>query len=74
VTGISKNGNVADVDFQWKWVALNEVGAALYAGGVQYNSTVTFKHYDDGWRLIEGSTQKNLQSLEDALKEAEAAQ
>jgi hypothetical protein len=70
VTGISKNGNVADVDFQWKWVALNEVGAALYAGGVQYNSTVTFKHYDDGWRLIEGGTQKNLQGLEDALKEA----
>src|SRR5271169_3382358 len=32
VTGISKQGNVADVDFTWKWIPLNEIGAALYSG------------------------------------------
>lgn len=73
VTGISKNGNVADVDFSWKWVAANEVGAALYSGGVQYNSSVVFKHYDDGWRLIEVSNSKGEQGLEDALKNAQPA-
>ncbi len=74
ITGISKNGNIADGDFQWKWVPLNEVGAALYAGGVPYNSTVGFRHYDDGWRLIEGSAPKPNQGLDDALKNAQPAQ
>jgi hypothetical protein len=74
VIGISKNGNVADVDFLWKWVPLNEVGAALYAEGVQYNATVSFKHYDDGWRVIEGSAPKTNQGLDDALKNAEPVQ
>ena len=32
------------------------------------NSTVGFKHYDDGWRMIEGSNQKNQLGLDDALK------
>jgi hypothetical protein len=73
ISGISKDGSVADVDFQWKWTPLNEVGAALYAGGVQYNSTVGFKHYDDGWRVIEGGAGKSLQGLEESLKNAEAA-
>src|ERR1700681_2005050 len=40
VTGISKQGNVADVDFLWKWIPLNEVGGALYSGDLQYLSTV----------------------------------
>jgi hypothetical protein len=75
ITGISKNGNMADVDFIWKWLPLNEVGDALYAGGVQYKATVAFKHYDDGWRVIEGnSPMKNAQSLEDAVKSSEPAQ
>jgi hypothetical protein len=75
VTGISKNGNVADADFLWKWVPLNEVGAALYADGVEYNATVGFKHYDDGWRLVEGSSApKTDQGLDDALKNAQPAQ
>jgi hypothetical protein len=74
VTGISKSDNNADVEFRWKWTPLNEVGQALYTGGVQYNSTVGFRHYDDGWRLIEGSTLKSNQGMEDALKEAEPAQ
>lgn len=71
VTGISKNGNVADVDFRWKWVPLNDVGAALDAGGVEYVSTVIFKSYDDGWRVINGTVPaKSGEGLEDALKDA----
>ncbi len=31
ITGIAKQGNVADVDFTWRWIPLNEVGAALYS-------------------------------------------
>jgi hypothetical protein len=73
ITGISKSGNAADVDFLWKWVPLNEVGAALYAGGVQYTSTVGFREYDDGWRVIEGSVPKTNQGLDDALRNPEPA-
>ena len=73
ITGISRTGNLADVDFTWKWVPLNEVGAALVAGGVNFKSTVTFKSYDDGWRVVEGSPAKSNQGLDDALKDAEPA-
>jgi hypothetical protein len=74
VTGISKQGNVADVDFVWKWVPLNEVGAALYTGDLHYISTVGFRQYDDGWRVVIGqSTAHAGQSLDDALKNAEPA-
>jgi hypothetical protein len=38
--------------FTWKWVPLNEVGAALYSGDLRYNSTVGFRDYDDGWRIV----------------------
>ena len=71
VEGISTNGNRADVDFRWRWVALNEVGEALYAGSGEYNSTVGFVHYDDGWRVLEGDSPKSNQHLDDALKNAE---
>src|SRR5205807_3649025 len=27
VNGISKQGNAADVEFTWKWIPLNEIGA-----------------------------------------------
>src|SRR5215467_11051548 len=30
ITGISKAGNFADVEFVWHWVAMNDVGSALY--------------------------------------------
>ena len=73
ITGISKSGNTADVDFEWKWIPLNEVGAALYAAGLQYKATVAFRQYDDGWRIVEGSVPKTNQSLDDALKNSEAA-
>ncbi len=73
VTGIAKQGNSADVDFTWKWVPLNEVGAALYSGGVQYRSTAIFRCYDDGWRLIQGAPHPG-QPLDEALKNAEISQ
>jgi hypothetical protein len=75
VTGISKQGNLADVDFTWRWVPLNEVGAALYSGNLHYNSTVGFRDYDDGWRIvIAQSAPRPGQTLDDALKNAEPAQ
>jgi hypothetical protein len=74
VTGISRAGNTADVDFTWKWTPLNEVGAALYAGAAHYRSTVAFRHYDDGWRLSETASSKPRQSLDDALKNSEPVQ
>jgi hypothetical protein len=72
VTGISKQGNVADVDFTWKWVPLNEIGAALYSGEPRYKSTVAFREYDDGWRLVQ-STFRTGQTIDDSLKNAEPA-
>jgi hypothetical protein len=71
VTGISKEGNIADVDFTWSWSPMNEVGAALYAGTTQFTSTVEMKHFDDGWRLVDGEKAQSHQTLQDALKNAE---
>ena len=72
VTGISKQGSIADVDFTWRWVALNELGAALYSTDLHYKSTVTFRDYDDGWRVGQGSPH-SAQTLDDALKNADPA-
>jgi hypothetical protein len=71
IAGISKNGNSADVEFTWRWTPQNEVGSALNVGGLQYRSSVAMKHYDDGWRLVEGNALRTGQSLDDALKNAE---
>lgn len=73
VTGISKQGSMADVEFTWKWVPLNEVGAALYPRGVHYSSTVGFRRYDDGWRVVERASHFG-QPLDEALQNAEPAQ
>ena len=70
VTGISKQGTFADVDFTWKWVPLNEIGAALYTGDLHYKSTVGFRDYDDGWRIVLTAPHPS-QTLDDALKNAE---
>jgi hypothetical protein len=70
ITGISKHGNVADVDFTWRWAPLNEIGAALYSSEIQYKSTVGFRDYDDGWRMIQKPPRLG-QSLDDALRNAE---
>jgi hypothetical protein len=70
VTGVSKQGNVADVDFIWKWQPMNEVGAALYSGDLHYRSTAGFRNYDDGWRVVQAPP-RSSQTLDDALKNAE---
>ncbi len=70
VTGIAKQDNSADVEFEWKWVPLNEIGEALYSRDLRYRSTVGFRKYDDGWRLIETPV-RSAQTMEDALKNAE---
>jgi len=73
ITGIAKQGNVADVEFTWRWVPLNEVGAALYQSDLHYRSTASFRDYDDGWRLVEGAPHP-AQPLDEALKNAEPTQ
>jgi len=73
ITGISKHGGEADVDFTWKWVPVNEVGAALYSTDLQFRSTTSFRDYDNGWRVVE-SHARPPETLDDALKNAEPAQ
>jgi len=70
VTGISKLGRVADVEFSWRWIPVNEVGAAIYSSDVRYRSTAAFHAYDDGWRIVQG-TARPSQPLDQALKDAE---
>ena len=73
ITGISKQGNLGDVDFTWRWIPLNEFGAALYSSDVRYKSTVGFRDYDDGWRVVESAVRAG-QTLDEALKNAEPSQ
>jgi hypothetical protein len=70
ITGIGKEGSVAEVEFTWKWNPVNEIGAALYSSDVHYKSVVGFREYDDGWRIVQ-SAPHSLQTLDDALKNAE---
>jgi hypothetical protein len=71
ISGISKTGDLADVEFTWRWIPINQVGAALYDGGVHYRSTVGFRGYDDGWRIVDQNAHSN-QSLDEALHNAQA--
>ncbi len=70
VVGIARQGGLADVEFIWKWIPLNEVGAAVYAGDVRYRSSVGFRKYDDGWRVVESPSHPG-QPLSEALENAE---
>ena len=70
VTGIAKQDNTADVEFEWKWVPLNEIGEALYSRDLRYRSTVGFRKYDDGWRLLDTPVH-SAQTMDEALKNAE---
>jgi hypothetical protein len=70
ITGMSKSGNLADVEFTWRWVSLNKVGAALYDSGVRYRSTVGFCSYDDGWRVATARVRSG-QTLDEALRNSE---
>ncbi len=71
ISGISKAGNFADVEFTWRWVSINQVGTALYDSGVHYRSTVGFRSYDDGWHVVEQNVPSN-QTLDEALRNAQA--
>ncbi len=73
VSGIAKQGNVADVEFTWRWSPLNEFGAALYPSDARYRSTARFRSYDDGWRIVE-RLPKAPESLEDSLDNARPVQ
>jgi hypothetical protein len=73
VTGITKSSGSAEVEFLWKWLPLNEVGLALYAEALQYKSNVTFRLYDDGWRVIEGDLPVS-QGMDEALKDSKPVQ
>jgi hypothetical protein len=70
VTGISPRDNSADVEFDWKWIPLNEIGEALYSRDLVYQSTVGFRKYDDGWRIVQSAAHSG-QTIDDALKTAE---
>jgi hypothetical protein len=70
VSGISKNGAFADVEFTWHWNPNNQVGAALFDTGVHYRSTVGFRGYDDGWRLVDQNIRSN-QPMDEALRNAQ---
>jgi hypothetical protein len=70
ITGIAKQGNTAEVDFSWKWIPLNELGAALYPSDLRYYSTAGFRCYDDGWRLVDRALHR-AESLDDELKNAQ---
>lgn len=72
ITGVTKQGSAADVEFTWKWIPLNEIGGALYSSDVRYKSTVGFRNFDDGWR-VNASPVRSGQTLDEALKSAEPA-
>src|SRR5581483_4610895 len=70
VSGISKQGTSADVEFTWHWVPANEIGAAFYADDQHYRSLVGFRKFDDGWRIVQSAAHSG-QSIDDALKSSE---
>ena len=70
ITGIAKQGNTADVEFTWRWMPLNEVGAALHSSDAYHTSTAIFRRYDDGWRVVESSSHR-AEPLDDSLKNSE---
>ncbi|MFZ0138733.1 MAG: hypothetical protein WAK89_16830 [Candidatus Sulfotelmatobacter sp.] len=73
ITGIARQGNVADIEFTWRWIPLNEVGAVFYSPDAHYQSTVGFRRFDDGWRVVQGASHPG-QPLDEALKNSEPAQ
>ena len=73
ITGIVKQGSLADVEFTWRWIPLNEVGAVMYSSDTHYRSIASFRSYDDGWRVVE-SPAHSAQPLDEALRNAEPAQ
>jgi hypothetical protein len=73
ITGIARQDNVADIEFTWRWIPLNEVGAVFYSRDARYHSTVGFRRYDDGWRVVQAVSHPG-QPLDEALKNVEPVQ
>jgi hypothetical protein len=73
ITGVARQDNVADIEFTWRWIPLNEVGAVFYSRDAHYRSTVGFRRYDDGWRVVQGVPHPG-QPLDEALKNVEPVQ
>jgi hypothetical protein len=73
ITGVARQDNVADIEFTWRWIPLNEVGAVFYSPDAHYRSTVGFRRYDDGWRVVQGISHPG-QPLDEALKNVEPVQ
>jgi len=73
ITGIARQDNAADIEFTWHWIPLNEVGAVFYSPDARYRSTVGFRRYDDGWRVVQGVPHPG-QPLDEALKNVDPAQ
>lgn len=73
INAIAKHGSEADIDFTWRWIPLNEIGAALYPSDPHYRSLVAFRSYDDGWRVVASHAHLS-QPLDDALQNADPAQ
>ena len=71
ITGIAKQDNSADVEFTWKWVPLNEVGAVLNTDETHHQAAVMFRRYDDGWRVVESAAQ-SAQPLDESLRSSQA--
>ena len=73
ITGIARQDNIADVEFTWRWIPLNEVGAIFYSPDAHYRSTAGFRRYDDGWRVLQAASHPG-KPLEEALKNSDPAQ
>lgn len=75
ISGIARQGDSANVGFTWRWVPMNEVGAAFHSGSndFRYSATAIFRRYDDGWRVIESNSSSGA-PLDQALQNAEPAQ
>lgn len=73
ITGIARQRDLASIEFTWRWIPLNELGAVIYSSDVRYRSTAIFRHYDDGWRLVQSVSHPG-QPLDDALRNAEPVQ
>lgn len=70
ITGIAKQANAADVVFTWRWVPLNEVGAAIFSDVPHYTSIARLRYFDDGWRVFESASPAGA-PLDEALKNAQ---
>ena len=44
----------------------------MYSGDLHYTSTVGFREYDDGWRMLQ-TAPRAAQTIDGALKNAEPA-